>query len=209
VRWDQTTASATFHGVLIRDNRARTLRHSVSSFSLTAIRLPIGLQIADCLVGNAADQIRKTATMNTDKPGTKAGTRLRNLAPLCSALMGFAITASALAATPLRCVLAIRRAAIDPSRIAGLANLPYTSNGRNSRPRRDPRSPQRRRAGCRYTGDLAFLSVYGRGAPIKAIGGPAPTARTQAILVRQIRRSGPRRLKGKRLPERAAAGANS
>jgi sulfonate transport system substrate-binding protein len=36
-----------------------------------------------------------------------------------------------------------------------------------------------------YTGDLAFLSVYAAGAPIKAIGGTRSDARTQAILVRQ------------------------
>jgi sulfonate transport system substrate-binding protein len=35
-----------------------------------------------------------------------------------------------------------------------------------------------------YTGDLAFLSVYAAGAPIKAIGGTRSDARTQAILVR-------------------------
>src|SRR5271165_3402511 len=36
-----------------------------------------------------------------------------------------------------------------------------------------------------YTGDLAFLSVYAAGAPIKAIGGTRSDARTQAILVRK------------------------
>jgi sulfonate transport system substrate-binding protein len=36
-----------------------------------------------------------------------------------------------------------------------------------------------------YTGDLAFLTVYAAGAPIKAIGGTRSDARTQAILVRQ------------------------
>ncbi len=35
-----------------------------------------------------------------------------------------------------------------------------------------------------YTGELAFLSVYAAGAPIKAIGGTRADARTQAILVR-------------------------
>ncbi|MBR0795757.1 ABC transporter substrate-binding protein [Bradyrhizobium jicamae] len=35
-----------------------------------------------------------------------------------------------------------------------------------------------------YTGDLAFLSVYAAGAPIKAIGGTRADAKTQAILVR-------------------------
>jgi sulfonate transport system substrate-binding protein len=35
-----------------------------------------------------------------------------------------------------------------------------------------------------YTGDLAFLTVYAGGAPIKAIGGTRSDARTQAILVR-------------------------
>jgi sulfonate transport system substrate-binding protein len=36
-----------------------------------------------------------------------------------------------------------------------------------------------------YTGDLAFLSVYAAGAPIKAIGGTRSDPRTQAILVRE------------------------
>jgi hypothetical protein len=36
-----------------------------------------------------------------------------------------------------------------------------------------------------YTGDLAFLTVYAAGAPIKAIGGTRADARTQAILVRK------------------------
>src|SRR5580704_5897809 len=51
-----------------------------------------------------------------------------------------------------------------------------------------------------YTGDLAFLTVYAAGAPIKAIGGTRSDARTQAILVRQdspIRTAAD--LKGKRL----------
>ena len=34
-----------------------------------------------------------------------------------------------------------------------------------------------------YAGDLAFLTVYAAGAPIKAIGGTRSDARTQAILV--------------------------
>jgi sulfonate transport system substrate-binding protein len=51
-----------------------------------------------------------------------------------------------------------------------------------------------------YTGDLAFLTVYAAGAPIKAIGGTRADARTQAILVRQdspIKTAAD--LKGKRL----------
>jgi sulfonate transport system substrate-binding protein len=36
-----------------------------------------------------------------------------------------------------------------------------------------------------YTGDLAFLTVYATGAPIKAIGGTRSDAKTQAILVRK------------------------
>ncbi len=51
-----------------------------------------------------------------------------------------------------------------------------------------------------YTGDLAFLSVYAAGAPIKAIGGTRADPKTQAILVRK---DSPIRtiedLKGKRL----------
>src|SRR4051812_24497427 len=51
-----------------------------------------------------------------------------------------------------------------------------------------------------YTGDLAFLSVFANGAPIKAIGGVRANADTQAILVRNdspIRTAAD--LKGKRL----------
>ncbi|MGN1286458.1 MAG: ABC transporter substrate-binding protein [Bradyrhizobium sp.] len=51
-----------------------------------------------------------------------------------------------------------------------------------------------------YTGDLAFLSVYAAGAPIKAIGGTRADPKTQAILVRAdspIRTAAD--LKGKRL----------
>jgi sulfonate transport system substrate-binding protein len=36
-----------------------------------------------------------------------------------------------------------------------------------------------------YTGDLAFLSVYAAGAPIKAVGGTRSDPKTQAILVRK------------------------
>jgi sulfonate transport system substrate-binding protein len=51
-----------------------------------------------------------------------------------------------------------------------------------------------------YTGDLAFLSIYATGAPIKAIGGTRSDAKTQAILVREdspIKSAAD--LKGKRL----------
>jgi sulfonate transport system substrate-binding protein len=51
-----------------------------------------------------------------------------------------------------------------------------------------------------YTGDLAFLSVYAAGAPIKAIGGTRSDPKTQAILVRNdspIKTAAD--LKGKRL----------
>jgi sulfonate transport system substrate-binding protein len=51
-----------------------------------------------------------------------------------------------------------------------------------------------------HTGDLAFLSIYATGAPIKAIGGVRANADTQAILVRNdspIRTAAD--LKGKRL----------
>jgi sulfonate transport system substrate-binding protein len=61
-----------------------------------------------------------------------------------------------------------------------------------------------------YTGDLAFLSVYAAGAPIKAIGDTRSDAKTQAILVRSdspIKTAAD--LKGKRSPAPAAAGASS
>jgi sulfonate transport system substrate-binding protein len=61
-----------------------------------------------------------------------------------------------------------------------------------------------------YTGDLAFLSVYAAGAPIKAVGGTRSDPKTQAILVRKdspIQTAAD--LKGKRLAEPPAAGDSS
>jgi sulfonate transport system substrate-binding protein len=115
-------------------------------------------------------------------------TWLRNIgAALFGALLGFTITASALASD----VVTLRvgdqkggnRALLE---IAGLAkNLPYKIEW-SEFPAAAP-ILEALNAGALdigYTGDLAFLTVYATGAPIKAIGGTRADARTQAILVR-------------------------
>jgi sulfonate transport system substrate-binding protein len=130
-----------------------------------------------------------------------------------AALFGIAMTASALAAD----VVTLRvgdqkggnRALLE---IAGLANdLPYRIEW-SEFPAAAP-ILEALNAGALdfgYTGDLAFLTVYASGAPIKAIGGTRSDARTQAILVRK---DSPIKtiadLKASGSPARAAAGASS
>jgi sulfonate transport system substrate-binding protein len=130
-----------------------------------------------------------------------------------AALFGIAMTASALAAD----VVTLRvgdqkggnRALLE---IAGLANdLPYKIEW-SEFPAAAP-ILEALNAGALdfgYTGDLAFLTVYASGAPIKAIGGTRSDARTQAILVRK---DSPIKtiadLKASGSPARAAAGASS
>jgi sulfonate transport system substrate-binding protein len=106
---------------------------------------------------------------------------------LFGVLMGVSITASALASD----VVTLRvgdqkggnRALLE---IAGLAkDLPYKIEW-SEFPAAAP-ILEALNAGALdfgYTGDLAFLTVYAAGAPIKAIGGTRSDARTQAILVR-------------------------
>jgi sulfonate transport system substrate-binding protein len=107
---------------------------------------------------------------------------------LFGVLMGVSITASALASD----VVTLRvgdqkggnRALLE---IAGLAkDLPYKIEW-SEFPAAAP-ILEALNAGALdfgYTGDLAFLTVYAAGAPIKAIGGTRSDARTQAILVRK------------------------
>src|ERR1700748_1333812 len=126
-----------------------------------------------------------------NKPVTTAKThqRFRGAgAALFGILVGFSTVASALAAD----VVTLRvgdqkggnRALLE---IAGLANdLPYKIEW-SEFPAAAP-ILEALNAGALdfgYTGDLAFLTVYAAGAPIKPIGGTRSDARTQAILVRK------------------------
>jgi sulfonate transport system substrate-binding protein len=138
----------------------------------------------------------------TIKSGVRV--RLRNIgATLFGAALGFAITASALAADAVTLRVGDQkggnRALLE---IAGLAkDLPYKiewSEFPAAAPILEALNAGALDVG--YTGDLAFLTVYAAGAPIKAIGGTRADARTQAILVRQdspIKTAAD--LKGKRL----------
>ena len=127
--------------------------------------------------------------MNTIETQSRKHPHLRRLGVvLSSALIGFAMTASALASD----VVTLRvgdqkggnRALLE---IAGLAkDLPYKIEW-SEFPAAAP-ILEALNAGALdfgYTGDLAFLTVYAAGAPVKAIGGTRSDARTQAILVRQ------------------------
>src|SRR5882757_6714536 len=108
-------------------------------------------------------------------------------ATLFGAAIGVAITASALAADAV--VLRVgdqkggNRSLLE---ICGVANdLPYKiewSEFPAAAPILEALNAGALDVG--YTGDLAFLSVYGAGAPIKAIGGTRSDPKTQAILVR-------------------------
>jgi sulfonate transport system substrate-binding protein len=137
----------------------------------------------------AAKSKQAAISMNTIQTVSIKHPRLRRLSvALSSALIGFAMTASALASD----VVTLRvgdqkggnRALLE---IAGLArDLPYKIEW-SEFPAAAP-ILEALNAGALdfgYTGDLAFLTVYAAGAPIKAIGGTRSDARTQAILVRQ------------------------
>jgi sulfonate transport system substrate-binding protein len=122
---------------------------------------------------------------------------------LFGAAVGFAITASALAADAVTLRVGDQKGGNRSLlEIAGLAkDLPYKiewSEFPAAAPILEALNAGALDVG--YTGDLAFLTVYAAGAPIKAIGGTRSDARTQAILVRKdspIRTAAD--LKGKRL----------
>src|SRR3979490_2541864 len=142
--------------------------------------------------------------MNKIKPKFEIRSRLRNVgATLFGAALGFAITASALAADTVALRVGDQKGGNRSLlEIAGLAkDLPYKiewSEFPAAAPILEALNAGALDVG--YTGDLAFLSVYAAGAPIKAIGGTRADARTQAILVRQdspIKTAAD--LKGKRL----------
>ena len=146
--------------------------------------------------------------MKTVQSESKPRTRLRNLgATLFSVAVGFAMTASAMAADTITLRVGDQKGGNRSLlEIAGLAkDLPYKiewSEFPAAAPILEALNAGALDVG--YTGDLAFLTVYAAGAPIKAIGGTRADARTQAILVRNdspIKSAAD--LKGKRLAGRS------
>ena len=142
--------------------------------------------------------------MKTVQSESKPRTRLRNLgATLFSVAVGFAMTASAMAADTVTLRVGDQKGGNRSLlEIAGLAkDLPYKiewSEFPAAAPILEALNAGALDVG--YTGELAFLTVYAAGAPIKAIGGTRADARTQAILVRNdspIKSAAD--LKGKRL----------
>jgi sulfonate transport system substrate-binding protein len=142
--------------------------------------------------------------MNTIQSESKPRSRMRNLgAALFSVAVGLSITASAMAADTVTLRVGDQKGGNRSLlEIAGLAkDLPYKiewSEFPAAAPILEALNAGALDVG--YTGDLAFLTVYAAGAPIKAIGGTRSDARTQAILVRQdspIKSAAD--LKGKRL----------
>jgi sulfonate transport system substrate-binding protein len=142
--------------------------------------------------------------MNKIKPRSELRARLRNAgAALFGVAVGFAITASALASDAITLRVGDQKGGNRSLlEIAGLAtDLPYKiewSEFPAAAPILEALNAGALDVG--YTGDLAFLTVYAAGAPIKAIGGTRADARTQAILVRKdspIKTAAD--LKGKRL----------
>jgi sulfonate transport system substrate-binding protein len=143
-------------------------------------------------------------SMTKVKPESRIRTRLRIVgATLFGVAVGFAITASALAADTVTLRVGDQKGGNRSLlEIAGLAkDLPYKiewSEFPAAAPILEALNAGALDVG--YTGDLAFLTVYAAGAPIKAIGGTRADARTQAILVRKdspIKSAAD--LKGKRL----------
>jgi sulfonate transport system substrate-binding protein len=126
--------------------------------------------------------------MTTTRTNSNTHHRIRNVG---AALFGFMLGCSAVASALGADVVTLRvgdqkggnRALLE---IAGLAkDLPYKIEW-SEFPAAAP-ILEALNAGALdfgYTGDLAFLTVYAAGAPIKAIGGTRSDARTQAILVR-------------------------
>src|SRR3982075_4546015 len=136
------------------------------------------------------------------KSGTRA--RLRHLrTTLFGVALGVAMTASALAADTVTLRVGDQKGGNRSLlEIAGLGkDIPYKiewSEFPAAAPILEALNAGALDVG--YTGDLAFLTVYAAGAPIKAIGGTRADARTQAILVRNdspIKTAAD--LKGKRL----------
>src|ERR1700680_245655 len=127
--------------------------------------------------------------MNTAELKSEIRSLLRIVgATLFGVAVGFAITASALAADTVTLRVGDQKGGNRSLlEIAGLTkDLPYKiewSEFPAAAPILEALNAGALDVG--YTGDLAFLTVYAAGAPIKAIGGTRADARTQAILVRQ------------------------
>jgi sulfonate transport system substrate-binding protein len=127
--------------------------------------------------------------MNTIRPGSGIRLRLRNAgAALFVAAIGFAMAASVLGAETVTLRVGDQKGGNRSLlEIAGLAkDLPYRiewSEFPAAAPILEALNAGALDVG--YTGDLAFLTVYAAGAPIKAIGGTRADSRTQAILVRK------------------------
>src|SRR6266850_4147412 len=127
--------------------------------------------------------------MNTVKPRSELCARLRHAgAALFGVAVGFAITASALAADAITLRVGDQKGGNRSLlEIVGLAkDLPYKiewSEFPAAAPILEALNAGALDVG--YTGELAFLTVYAAGAPIKAIGGTRSDPKTQAILVRQ------------------------
>jgi sulfonate transport system substrate-binding protein len=142
--------------------------------------------------------------MNTVRSESKTRARIRNLGTtLFGFAVGLAMTASAMAADTVTLRVGDQKGGNRSLlEIAGLAkDLPYKiewSEFPAAAPILEALNAGALDVG--YTGDLAFLTVYAAGAPIKAVGGTRADARTQAILVRNdsaIKSAAD--LKGKRL----------
>src|SRR5437773_1913359 len=131
--------------------------------------------------------MRKIKNMNATKLELRARARLHRIgATLFSAAMGMAIAASALAADTVTLRVGDQKGGNRSLlEISGYAkDLPYRiewSEFPAAAPILEALNAGALDVG--YTGDLAFLSGYAAGAPIKAIGGTRADARTQAILV--------------------------
>src|SRR3984957_4239739 len=125
--------------------------------------------------------------MNAIRLKSETRARLRNFgATLFGAAIGFAMTASALAADTVTLRVGDQKGGNRSLlEIAGLAkDLPYKiewSEFPAAAPILEALNTGALDVG--YTGDLAFLTVYSGGAPVRAIGGSRSRAQSQAILV--------------------------
>ena len=123
--------------------------------------------------------------MNTVHPESKARARMRNLgAALFSVAVGIAMTASAMAADTITLRVGDQKGGNRSLlEMAGLAkDLPYKvewSEFPAAAPILEALNAGALDVG--YTGDLAFLTVYAAGAPIKAIGGTRADARLARV----------------------------
>jgi sulfonate transport system substrate-binding protein len=169
---------------------ARRLEYSVSHFiDCHPVARRLWASLIDHVIDKPASQTRETTSMHTAIIKSVVRARLRSIgATLFGAALGFAITASALAADAITLHVGDQKGGNRSLlEIAGLAgDLPYRiewSEFPAAAPILEALNAGALDVG--YTGDLAFLTVYAAGAPIKAIGGTRAEAQTQAILVRQ------------------------